>query len=44
MQIQYEGEDVGEPDATTINFVGSGFTVTRGTGEEANTVTVSINA
>ncbi len=42
IQFQFNGEDLGGPDADTVNFVGSGFTVTRGTGDDANTITVTV--
>lgn len=40
MQIQAGGEDLGTPTVDTLNF-GSGLTATRGTGENANRVTVT---
>ncbi len=42
IQFQFNGVDLGGPDADTVNFVGSGFTVTRGTGDDANTITVTV--
>lgn len=46
IQIQFNGEDLGGPDATTINFVagssGQPFSVTRGEGENAGVITVVI--
>lgn len=40
MQIQNQGVNLGLPNVDTLNF-GSGLTATRGTGENANTVTVT---
>lgn len=40
LQIQYNGVNLGGPDADTINFVG--FLVQRGTGAAAQTITVSL--
>ncbi len=42
IQFQFNGVDLGGPDADTVNFVGSGFTVTRGTGDDENTITVTV--
>lgn len=41
IQFRFNGVDLGGPDATVVDFVGTSFTVTRGTGEEADTITVS---
>lgn len=41
IQFQFNGVNLGGPDADTVNFVGTGFTVTRGgSGVSDNTVTV----
>lgn len=40
LQVQYNGVNLGGPDADTINFVG--FLVQRGTGANAKTITVSL--
>jgi hypothetical protein len=40
IQFQENGEDLGAPDADTLNFA-NGVTATRGTGENANVVTVT---
>lgn len=40
IQFQDDGTDLGGPDADTLNFVGA--TVSRGTGENANVVTVEV--
>ncbi len=42
IQFQFNGENLGGPDADTVNFVGSGFTVARGTGDDENTITVTV--
>lgn len=41
LQFRVNGVDVGGPDVTVVDFVGDGWVVTRGTGENANTLTVS---
>jgi len=41
IQFRFNGVDLGGPDADTVDFVGSGFNVTRGTGANANKITVS---
>lgn len=41
IQFRYNGVDLGGPDATVVDFVGD-FNVTRGTGEDAGTVTVAL--
>ena len=43
LQLQANGTDLGEPDVDTINFA-SNLTATRGTGENANKVTVAAAA
>jgi len=40
IQFQNGGEDLGGPDADTLNF-STGLTATRGTGESSNVVTVT---
>lgn len=42
VQFRFNGVDLGGPDATVVDFVGLGFTVTRGTGDDAGTVTVEV--
>lgn len=46
IQFQFNGVNLGGPDADTVNFVsagsGEGFSVTRGEGESANVITVAI--
>lgn len=42
IQFRYNGVDLGGPDATVIDFVGDGWTVTRGSGPTADVVTVSL--
>lgn len=42
IQIRLNGVDVGGPDATVIDFVGAGWVVTRGTGLNVNTISVSL--
>lgn len=44
LQWQDEGENLGGPDAETINFVGDGVSATRGTGETEKVVTVEIRS
>ena len=41
LQIRFNGEDLGGPDATVIDFVGA-FTVTRGTGPTADVITAAL--
>lgn len=43
IQFRFNGVDLGGPDATTVDFVGAGFTVTRGTGIDAGKVTVELS-
>jgi hypothetical protein len=38
IQFQFNGENLGGPDADTVNFVGTGFTVTR----DEDTITVTV--
>ncbi len=42
IQFQSEGDDLGAPTVTVVNFTGSGIVATRGTGENANVITVTI--
>lgn len=46
IQFQFNGVNLGGPDADTVNFVAGGsgqpFSVTRGVGEDANVITVVI--
>ena len=45
IQFQWNGVNLGGPDADTINFVGTGFTVVRGgSGVDDNTITVTLDA
>lgn len=41
LQVRFNGVDLGGPDATVIDFVGA-FTVTRGTGDDANKITIGL--
>lgn len=40
IQIRFNGVDLGGPDVTVIDFVGD-FVVSRGTGEDADKITIS---
>ncbi len=43
IQFRFNGVDLGGPDATVLNVVGgSGITLERGTGADANKVTLTI--
>jgi hypothetical protein len=42
LQIRVNGVDLGGPDVTVLDFVGTGFTLERGTGDDAGTVTLTI--
>lgn len=43
IQFQFNGVNLGGPDADTVNFVGTGFTAVRGgSGVDPNTVTVTL--
>lgn len=42
LQIRFNGVNLGGPDATVLDFVGTGFTVSRGTGENINKVTITL--
>lgn len=41
IQFRLNGVDIGGPDATVVDFVGD-FVLTRGTGDDAGTVFVSL--
>ena len=43
LQIQFNGVNLGGPDATVLNFVGTGFALTRGSGATADVVTLTIS-
>lgn len=40
LQIRVNGVDLGGPDATVLDFVGDGWVITRGIGDEAHIVTI----
>lgn len=40
IQFRFNGVDLGGPDATVVDFVGGLFKLTRGTGNDANKITV----
>jgi len=42
IQFRFNGVNLGGPDATVLDIVGVGFTFTRGTGVDANKVTLAI--
>ena len=42
IQFRFNGVDLGGPDATVVDFVGDGWQVQRGTGPNADVVTVSL--
>jgi hypothetical protein len=43
IQFQWNGVDLGAPNADTINFVGAGFTLVRGgSGVDDNTITITL--
>lgn len=42
IQFRFNGVDLGGPDATVVDFVGDGWTVTRGTGDYAGKITVAL--
>lgn len=42
IQFQSDGTDLGAPTVTIVNFTGTGIVATRGTGESANVITVTI--
>lgn len=45
IQFQWNGVNLGGPDADTVNFVGTGFTVVRGgSGVGDNTITITLDA
>lgn len=41
IQFRYNGVDLGGPDATVVDFVGTGLSVVRGAGVDANKITVT---
>lgn len=41
LQIRFNGADLGLPTVTVLDFVGD-FTVTRGSGADANKITVAL--
>jgi hypothetical protein len=41
IQFRFNGVDLGGPDANVVDFVGTAFVVSRGTGASADTITVS---
>jgi len=44
IQFQWNGVDLGGPDADTINFVGTGFTIVRGgSAVDDNTITITLD-
>jgi hypothetical protein len=43
IQFRFNGVDLGGPDATVVDFVGSVFTLSRGTGADANKVTIGVS-
>jgi hypothetical protein len=40
IQFRVNGVDLGGPDVTVVDFVGDGWVVTRGEGEDAGTLTI----
>ena len=42
LQFQKDGQNLGGPDVTTVNFTGPGVQATRGTGENAGVLTVQV--
>lgn len=42
IQFRLNGVDIGGPDITVVDFVGASFVVTRGTGANEDTLTVSL--
>lgn len=42
IQFRLNGVDLGGPDVTVVDFVGASFVLTRGTGADANKITVSL--
>lgn len=42
IQFRFNGVDLGGPDATVLDIVGVGFTFVRGTGADANKVTLTL--
>lgn len=44
IQFRLNGEDLGGPTITVVDFVGPNWEVSRGTGETANVLSVSLAA
>lgn len=42
IQFRFNGMNLGDPTVTVVDFVGADFTVTRGTGDEADKITITI--
>lgn len=42
IQFRFNGVDLGGPDATVVDFVGDGWVIVRGTGVDANKLSVSL--
>lgn len=42
IQFRFNGVNLGGPDANVVDFVGEGIIVTRGTGDDAGKITVSV--
>ena len=43
IQFQWNGVNLGGPDADTVNFVGTGFSLARGaSGTDENTITITV--
>lgn len=42
LQFQKDGQNLGGPDVTTVNFTGAGVQATRGTGANASVLTVQV--
>lgn len=43
IQFRFNGVDLGGPDATVVDFIGTGFACVRGTGVNANKITVTFS-
>lgn len=41
VQFRVNGVNLGGPDVTVVDFVGEGWVITRGEGEDANKLTIS---
>lgn len=44
IQFRWNGVNLGGPDASVVDFVGGSVVVTRGTGDDADKITVSFGA